>query len=254
LEPGPSHSAARKRAAARRFQALGIDAFIIVAGEQRDPETGLYNLRARYYDERTGRFLSTDPLGGGYPYAGNNPVRFIDPLGLYQICGDDPVWGWICFDSTQVGLGPCDVEGACYYWSEEGGVEWAIACSDNVCLFPDGSIRGPDYYLDHANNYVDTTPSPNPDRLRERERHISCLSGDILDCEMRVEVFLAGASVTAFGVGWVVMGCGVVAPIVGAATVGAGGVVTCGVAAATGSLMVVTGIIISAQSLKPWRK
>jgi RHS repeat-associated protein len=158
LEPVPSHSAARKRAAARRFQALGTDAFIIVAGEQRDAETGLYNLRARYYDERTGRFLSTDPRGGGYGYAGNNPVRFIDPLGLYQIC----TW-WdegqveVCFDSTQVGLGPCDVEGACYYWSEEGGVEWAIACSANICLFPDGSIRGPDYHLDHASNYVDTT-------------------------------------------------------------------------------------------------
>jgi RHS repeat-associated protein len=35
-----------------------------VTGEQRDPASGLYYLRARYYDPETGRFLSRDPLEG----------------------------------------------------------------------------------------------------------------------------------------------------------------------------------------------
>jgi RHS repeat-associated protein len=47
--------------------------------------TGLYYYRARYYNPKLGRFISEDPLGGAnsYLYAGNNPVSFDDPLGLY---------------------------------------------------------------------------------------------------------------------------------------------------------------------------
>jgi len=49
---------------------------------------GLYYMRARYYDAETGRFISEDPIGFGggdvnlYAYVGNNPVNFVDPLGL----------------------------------------------------------------------------------------------------------------------------------------------------------------------------
>jgi RHS repeat-associated protein len=56
-------------------------------GQRFDPETGLYYFRARYYDAQLGRFLSVDPLGAVdgpnlYAYVGNDPVNFIDPLGL----------------------------------------------------------------------------------------------------------------------------------------------------------------------------
>ena len=52
--------------------------------------TGLYNFRARWYDPETGRWLSNDPIGisGGlnqYVFCANNPVNFIDPLGLLTI-------------------------------------------------------------------------------------------------------------------------------------------------------------------------
>ena len=48
--------------------------------------TTLYNLRGRYYDAATGRFISRDPAGlsGGvnlYAYAGDDPVDFSDPTG-----------------------------------------------------------------------------------------------------------------------------------------------------------------------------
>ena len=49
-------------------------------GRPLDDETGLQNNRARYYDPRIGRFISTDPAGlaGGdanlYRYAGNSPL------------------------------------------------------------------------------------------------------------------------------------------------------------------------------------
>ncbi len=57
-------------------------------GREYDPESGLYFYRARYYDPRAGRFLTKDPIGfaGGdvnlYRYVGNNPITFVDPLGL----------------------------------------------------------------------------------------------------------------------------------------------------------------------------
>jgi RHS repeat-associated protein len=54
------------------------------AGEQSDPN-GLDFLRARYYDPEIGRFLSGDPLGGGYTYASNNPVNMTDPSGMCSV-------------------------------------------------------------------------------------------------------------------------------------------------------------------------
>jgi RHS repeat-associated protein len=51
-------------------------------GREFDIETGLYYYRARYYNPYVGRFLQTDPVGYGYAYCGNNPVRCVDPSGL----------------------------------------------------------------------------------------------------------------------------------------------------------------------------
>ena len=76
-------------------------------GKESDPETGLYYFGARYLDPKTGRWLSGDPalgeyipqagrqsdglpgMGGvyntanlhTYHYAGNNPVKYVDPDG-----------------------------------------------------------------------------------------------------------------------------------------------------------------------------
>src|SRR5207253_7804275 len=49
--------------------------------------TGLYYYRARYYHPGLARFISEDPIGlrGGvnfYAYVGNDPLRYMDPLGL----------------------------------------------------------------------------------------------------------------------------------------------------------------------------
>ncbi len=55
------------------------------AGYQEDSELGLKLLGHRYYDAGLGRFLTRDPVGDGsnwYAYAGNNPLKNIDPSGL----------------------------------------------------------------------------------------------------------------------------------------------------------------------------
>jgi RHS repeat-associated protein len=57
-----------------------------------DSETGIYQYRARYYDQNVGRFLSEDPLKGisdgvnFYAYVHNSSINLIDPTGLSPEC------------------------------------------------------------------------------------------------------------------------------------------------------------------------
>jgi len=67
-------------------------------GKERDTESGLDNFKARYFGSSLGRFSSPDPLmimrqkltdpqqWNMYAYVRNNPLRFLDPTGMY-ICG-----------------------------------------------------------------------------------------------------------------------------------------------------------------------
>ena len=78
----------------QRFDAWGVRPAIApelfgYAGREAEP-SGLYNMRARYYDPYMRRFIQRDPIGlaGGinqYAYAGNNPVNYRDPSGLAPV-------------------------------------------------------------------------------------------------------------------------------------------------------------------------
>ena len=63
-------------------------------GERFDQNIGLYHLRARYYNQATGRFETMDPVGGNivdpatlhkYVYTKNDPVNRVDPGGKDSI-------------------------------------------------------------------------------------------------------------------------------------------------------------------------
>lgn len=65
-----------------------------------DEGNGLYSMRSRYYDARSRRFLSRDPVDSvdprqvnRYQYALANPLRYGDPLGLVAIMGPTPLGG-----------------------------------------------------------------------------------------------------------------------------------------------------------------
>lgn len=66
----------------------------LYTGEQLDPNVGFYYLRARYYNQATGRFISPDPVQGNifdpvslhrYLYANSNPVNLVDPSGAIAV-------------------------------------------------------------------------------------------------------------------------------------------------------------------------
>ena len=66
----------------------------LFTGREYDEETDLYFYRARYYDPKTARFLSPDPVGpnGGdlnlYAYCAGDPINSRDPMGLDNVLVD----------------------------------------------------------------------------------------------------------------------------------------------------------------------
>jgi RHS repeat-associated protein len=60
------------------------DSPIRYTGQYYDAETGMYYLRARYYDPSICRFISEDPAHDGrnwYAYCNGNPIKYWDPSG-----------------------------------------------------------------------------------------------------------------------------------------------------------------------------
>ncbi len=113
----------------------GVTRFLF-AGEYQD-DTGLYYLRARFYDPVTASFLSVDPAlaatGSPYAYTSGNPLQMVDPLGLWSM--PNPLGGLTNFVNDTVrrvkGGGSvsdllydyrCRVSGG--FFTLSGGPEW----------------------------------------------------------------------------------------------------------------------------------
>ena len=85
-----------------RFGGSVYDARFLFAGSQYLPETGLYDMRNRFYSPALSRFLQTDPIGFAgdalnlYRYCGDDPVDRSDPMGLQDHPIADIVWQMAC--------------------------------------------------------------------------------------------------------------------------------------------------------------
>ncbi len=72
-------------------------------GQYYDSETGLYYNHFRYYNPGTGRYITSDPIGldGGlntYIYVTDNPVNYIDLLGLVDWNPDENSSSTNCYN------------------------------------------------------------------------------------------------------------------------------------------------------------
>lgn len=90
-------------------------------GREND-NTGLYYYRARYYHPGLQRFISEDPIGlaGGinsYTYVLNNPLRYIDPLGLETTVY---VWQPVGWGGSSFGHVSTDINGTTYSYGPSG--------------------------------------------------------------------------------------------------------------------------------------
>ena len=73
-------------------------------GQYYDEETGLNYNMGRYYNPKLGRYMTPDPVGGSpnnpqsfnqYPYVENNPINYVDPLGLTLKTNWEFFWDWV---------------------------------------------------------------------------------------------------------------------------------------------------------------
>lgn len=110
-------------------------------GRERDTDSGLDNLLARYSSSTVGRFMSADKFGGlmsepqslnRYAYVINNPLKFVDPSGYWHCVWDDG-----SADDTQANGGAsyqeCADQGGAGWVSDNGDSLAGSACSYGTC-------------------------------------------------------------------------------------------------------------------------
>ena len=117
-------------------------------GQYYDSETNLHYNYYRYYDPRTGRYVTADPIGlnGGinlYGYAGGNPLYWIDPYGLSATTVPGfPIPIPIPSSTTL----PALPDGHEYTWGIPSN-DWEGSSSDDGYFTPDTTPNAPyDYY------------------------------------------------------------------------------------------------------------
>ena len=105
-------------------------------GKRFDPAVALYDYGFRDYKPQVGRFTTLDPIRSGhnfYVYVNNDPVNFIDTLGLWEEYIEDEIREHL--DETYVsGTNDCDiwVENRLRNVDQDISEEWAPAASNTV--------------------------------------------------------------------------------------------------------------------------
>jgi RHS repeat-associated protein len=116
-------------------------------GEYFDKETGSIYLRARYYNPVLGRFRTEDPIRDGlnwYVYAGDNPLFYLDPFGLWPI----PIRHFVAMYAKHGGDLSCDNERR-FSVFEVGGIKLATT-------YAGYNLHGIDIWNESGHLWADT--------------------------------------------------------------------------------------------------
>jgi RHS repeat-associated protein len=124
-------------------------------GHERDRETGLDYMKARYYGDGLPRFLSPDPIGGTpdmpqswnrYSYAQNSPILRWDPDGRADVALSSnqqiyAVWHDAVEFVTTYGLGPIAPSGRTRLWTAENDGSNFCGRDAMACAEPGKQVR-----------------------------------------------------------------------------------------------------------------
>ena len=151
------------------------------AGQYEDKESGYHYNWHRYYDPSTGRYLTPDPIGlagglNGYGYAGQDPIRSIDPYGLvnYLLSPSETyadraaVYSKMQQDLQQAGI----------------DVKWFGVASELNTAFADvpfGLVPGGDWMNDLGKYLFQKNVAAYNELMRPRSPNACYLSGKALD-------------------------------------------------------------------------
>lgn len=130
----------------------------LYSGERSDNSIGLYDLRARYYNQATGRFWSMDLYPGQrsrpstlhkYTYTANNPINYIDPRGLGEV-ETFALWQKVTAWTVLVALPLGET------------LEWAFGCEGHeaASAVPTGTPLPPQNWLPPSGPTIGPPPPP----------------------------------------------------------------------------------------------
>ena len=136
------------------------------AGQYEDKETGFFYNYFRFYDPKTGRYVTSDPIGldGGmntYGYVGSSPLHFIDPTGELFFVPAIPA-------AVQAATAAIAAGTACY--ATDCG-QAAVNAMATVAKSVGDEFAKQSEYLRYK-NYCNNPPPPTGDRCKDLKNNI----------------------------------------------------------------------------------
>ena len=142
----------------------------LFCGEQFDPVTGLYYLRARYMNPSVGTFISMDSYEGSiddpvslhkYLYADANPVMNSDPSGYFTL------------EDVEIGTAGETILNVAYQMANQSAMRIGMAILASVITIADVALFTyiiTEYLLDNINNIASgaTTSAEGNDEIRDK--------------------------------------------------------------------------------------